>query len=232
MSTQVDNKDRKLAEQIIHEAEVGPYAYDTALIEDLRFRLKRPDGTSFVNKTMQFSSPDDDMEIQAYLNEDNIVLPFIALQRTGWSLGLDRQGDQTFVGEKIKSVIDNEDGHVITDIYAQIIPITINWRMRIYTADMATADALIREILFYYHLHPTLLVTVPHGLDIKHRFNIYFNAEIENNSDVDNFKNNGTRYRHDLSFYTDDAYLWKSRYDDRVAVYPEFQFNNTFNNKI
>lgn len=98
--------------------------------------------------------------------------------------------------------------------------------MRIYTADMITADALIREILWYYHLHPTLLVNVPHGLNIKHRFNIFFNAEIENNSDIDNFKNNGTRYRHDLSFYTDDAYLWKARWDDRVEVYPEFQFNN------
>ena len=86
MSTQANNKDRKLVEQMIHEAEVGPYAYDTALIEDLRFRLKRPDGTSVVSKTMQFSSPEDDMEIQAYLNEDNIVLPFIALQRVGWNL--------------------------------------------------------------------------------------------------------------------------------------------------
>ena len=146
--------------------------------------------------------------------------------------GLDRQGDQTFLGEKIRSIVDENDGHVITDVYAQIIPITINWRMRIYTADMVTADALIREILFYYHLHPTLLVSIPHGLDIKHRFNIYFNAEIENNSDIGNFKNNGTLYRHDLSFYSDDCYLWKSRYDDRVTVYPEFNFNNTANENI
>ena len=89
--TQADNKDRKLVEQMIHESEVGPYAYDTALIEDLRYRLKRPDGTNVVSKTMQFSSPEDDMEIQAYLNQDNIVLPFIALQRVGWNLNLDRQ---------------------------------------------------------------------------------------------------------------------------------------------
>ena len=71
---------------------------------------------------------------------------------------MDRQGDQTFVGEKIKSIVDEDTGIVLRDVYAQLIPIQINWRMRIYTADMVTADALIRELLFYYHLHPTLLV--------------------------------------------------------------------------
>ena len=222
---QADNNDRKLVEQMIHESEVGPYAYDSAVIDDLRFRLKRKDGTSFVSKTIQFSSPEDDLELQALLNEDNIVLPFISLQRVGWSLNLDRQGDQTFIGEKIGTIVDEDKG-IRSEIRAQVIPITINWRMRVYTADMITADALIREILFYYHLHPTLLVNVPHGLNIKHRFNIYFNSDIENNSDIDNFKTNGTRYRHDLSFYSDDAYLWKARWDDKVTIYPEFIFKD------
>ena len=79
---QANNQDRKLVEQMIHESEVGPYAYDSALIDDLKFRLKRKDGTSVVSDTVYFSSPEDDMELQALVNQDNIVLPFISLQRT------------------------------------------------------------------------------------------------------------------------------------------------------
>lgn len=84
---QANNQDRKLVEQMIHESEVGPYAYDQALIEDLKFRLKRKDGTSVVSDTVYFSSPDDDMELQALVNQDNIVLPFISLQRTRMEFG-------------------------------------------------------------------------------------------------------------------------------------------------
>ena len=163
---QADNKDRKLVEQMIHEAQVGPYAYDTALIEDLKFRLQRPDGSSVVSNTIYFSGPEDDMELQALVNEDNVVLPFIALQRTDWNLNLDRQGDQTFLGEKLFTIVDEENS-IRTEVRAQVIPITINWRMRVYTADMITADALIRELLFYYHLHPTLLVDIPHRIKYK-----------------------------------------------------------------
>ena len=220
--SKVESNDRRLVENKIVETETSIYAYDTALIEDLRARLKRQDGSDMVNKKVQFTAPEDAMEVMGTLDEDTIITPFISIQRTGWNLNLDRQGYQTFLGELAFERIGPDN--LPMEVRAQVIPITINWRMSVFTTDMITADCLLREILWYYHLRPTLNVKVPHGLNIIHNFNIYFNSDIENNSDIANFKNNGTLYRHDLTFYSDDCYLWKSRYDEKVAVYPEFKF--------
>ena len=60
------------------------------------------------------------------------------------------------------------------DVRAQVIPITINYQLSVWTTDRVTNDALVREILFYYHLRPSLMVYVGHGLNIAHKFNIYF----------------------------------------------------------
>ncbi len=90
--------------------------------------------------------------------------------------------------------------------------------MSVYSKDRVTNDALIREILFYYHLRPSLLVYVGHGLNIAHKFNIYFNSGIEDNSDIANHENRGTYFRQDLSFYTDDAYLWRANYQNVVKI--------------
>ena len=107
----------------------------------------------------------------------------------------------------------------------QLIPITINYRLSVWTKDRVTNDALMREILWYYHLHPSLLVYIEHGLNIAHKFNIYFNSDIEDNSDIANHINNGHFFRQDVTFYTDDAYLWHANYQERVAIQPELNFD-------
>lgn len=110
------------------------------------------------------------------------------------------------------------------DVRAQVIPITINYQLSVWTTDRVTNDALVREILFYYHLRPSLMVYVGHGLNIAHKFNIYFNSGIENNSDIANHINRGVYFRQDLSFYTDDAYLWRANYQNVVKIDPNINF--------
>ena len=143
-------------------------------------------------------------------------MPFIRLQRLDWQLNLDRQGYQTFIGDKVFKKI-NESNQMI-EVRAQVIPITINYQLSVYSQDRITNDALIRELLFYYHLRPSLLVYVGHGLNIVHKFNIYFNSGIEDNSDIANHINKGTYFRQDLTFYTDDAYLWRANYQYLVKI--------------
>ena len=70
-----------------------------------------------------------------------------------------------------------------------------------------------------------LLVYVQHGLNIAHKFNIYFNSEITDNSDIANHINNGTYFRQDLSLYSDDSYLWQANYINKVEVAPQLYFN-------
>lgn len=217
-----DNRD--LVEQQINEQDVSVYAYDRALVSDLRARFsKSPIKDSEVNKNVQIGSPDLMYNIIGQLSEDEPVLPFVSLQRLNWQLNLDRQGYQTFVGDRVYTRLGPDNKPI--EVRARVIPITINWQLSVWTKDRITNDALVRELLWYYHLRPSLLVYVQHGINIAHKFNIYFNSGIEDNSDIANQLNNGTYFRQDLSLYSDDTYLWKANYQNKVEVAPHLYFN-------
>ena len=222
MSSEINN--RSLTDRLPQEDNVSVYAYDISVVSDLRARFKGNDGSrKQVNETVQITSPNRAFEIMGTLNEDEVIMPFISLERIDWQLNLDRQGYQTFIGDEVVTRIDSENKP--TQIRAQVIPITINYKLSVWTKDRITNDALVRELLWYYHLHPSLLVRVGHGLNMVHKFNIYFNSDIEDNSDIANQGANGTYFRQDLTFYTDDAYLWHANYQPLVEVVPGLTFN-------
>ena len=220
MSEEISKKRR--VEQTINEQDVSVYAYDKAIVEDFRARFKNTNNDSKVNENVQIGPAENMFRIIGSLEEDNIVMPFISLQRLDWNLNLDRQGFQTFIGDKVYTRLGPDDKPV--QVRAQVIPITINYRLSVWSADRITNDALMREILFYYHLRPSLMVYVGHGLNIAHKFNIYFNSGIEDNSDIANHINNGTYFRQDITFYTDDAYLWRANFQNTVKITPTLTF--------
>lgn len=220
---------RDLVEQPIHEQDVSVYAYDRAIVEDFRARFQQPDiKGSKINDTVQIGPADQMFSILGQLNNDQVILPFISLERLDWQLNLDRQGFQTFVGEEIYTRIGPDN--VPMEVRAQVIPITINYRLSIWTKDRVTNDALCRELLFYYHLRPSLMVYVGHGINMAHKFNIYFNSGIEDNSDIANQINRGQYFRQDMTFYTDDAYLWRANWQDKVAIQPNLYFSYGLDN--
>lgn len=226
-TTDINNK--QLNERKINEENVSVYAYDKALVEDLRSRFKKKDGTQYVNDTVQIGSPDHMFDIMGTLNKDQVIMPFVGLQRLDWQLNLDRQGFQTFVGEQVFERIAPDDKPI--EVRAQVIPITINWRLSVYTADRVSNDALLRELIWYYSLRPSLMVYVGHGLNIAHKFNIYFNSGVEDNSDIANQSLNGTYFRQDVTLYSDDSYLWKARYENKVKIEPDLYFDYGLVNK-
>ena len=214
---------RELTELKIKEADAGVYAYDKAVVEDLRARFSSSPVNSQVNKNVLIGPTDNMFNILGSLEQDHIIMPFISLERLGWQLNLDRQGFQTFVGDEVYVRYDNQNKPV--EVRAQVIPITINYRLSVWSEDRITNDALCREILFYYHLRPTLMVYVGHGINMKHKFNIYFNSGIEDNSDIANHITRGTYFRQDMTFYTDDAYLWRANWQNKVEITPTLSFN-------
>lgn len=218
-----DVNQKELVNQKINEQDVSVYAYDKAIVEDFRARFKKSIVDSEVNPNVQIGSPDQMFNIIGQLDNDNVIMPFIGLQRLDWQLNLDRQGFQTFIGDRVYQRIGPDDKPI--NVRAQVIPITINYRLSVWSKDRVTNDALVRELLFYYHLRPSLMVYVGHGLNIAHKFNIYFNSGIEDNSDIANFNNNGTYFRQDMTFYTDDAYLWRANYEQLVEIQPDLYFN-------
>lgn len=224
MSTADTNK-KELVDRKIHESESSVYSYDVSLVEDLKARFKIKDKKvqgSEVNDTVQIGPAQNMFNILGSINQDKVIMPFVSLERLNWQLNLDRQAYQTYTGGIVFTGQDAE-GHPI-DKRAQIIPITINWRLSVWTRDRLTNDCLMRELLFYYSLRPTLLVKIGHGLNIVHNFNIFFNNDIEDNSDIANHDTNGTYFRQDVTLYTDDAYLWRANWQNRVMITPEIQF--------
>lgn len=229
---EVDINNRKLNEKLIEETDVSVYAYDKSIVEDLRARFKVSNGGNkpAINDTVQIGAPQNMFNILGTLNGDQVVMPFIGLQRIDWQLNLDRQGHQTFIGDLI-DVREGDDGLPV-EVRAQVIPITINYMLSVYSTDRITNDALCRELLFYYHLRPTLMCYIGHGLNLAHKFNIRFNSGIEDNSDIANHNINGTYYRQDITFYVDDAYLWRANIDEKVAVCPNIFFDYKIDESI
>jgi len=172
------------------------YLYDTALVNDLRSIFS--DGRIFI------CPPDRVFATIGRLNEDDVKMPMISVLRTGTSLG-NSQHPMRFTGELLS--IDPETN---VNVKVQAIPITINWQIDVWSKHREENDNIVRELIFYYMTHPTLLVDIPYGTNLKHNFNIFFDSNIEDNSDISDHVNRGEYFRQTLSVYSDDAYLWKS----------------------
>ena len=99
MSNNTDK--RELTSQYIKECDAGVYAYDKALVEDLRARFTSTSIDGDVNDTVQIGPTENMFRIIGTLNDDKVIMPFISLERLDWQLNLDRQGFQTFVGDEV-----------------------------------------------------------------------------------------------------------------------------------
>ena len=87
-----ENINRDQVEKRIKETDAGVYAYDLAIVEDLKARFsKSPNKDNTVNDTVQIGPVENMFSIIGSLNEDQIIMPFVSLERLDWQLNLDRQ---------------------------------------------------------------------------------------------------------------------------------------------
>ena len=180
------------------------YYYDESLVEDLR-RITG-DGRITIHPV------DNVFRDIARLNNDNIEFPMISIARNGWSLTGDKPQYMAFEGGLKEIILDREHKpDKVTKL--QAIPIRISWTMDVWTRTRLENDNLLRELIFYYTTSPTLEVKIPYGLECKkearHRFNIFFDLDIEDNSDIVSHKDRGEYFRQTIGIYCDDAYLWR-----------------------
>lgn len=212
--------DKKLNRQQskINEVPVGIYAYDMALIEDLRtrFNLKK-DGTPKTNNNVYITNAENVFEIIGDVSNDEIKFPLISLVRTGWSISDEKPEMMTKAGALKDVKIGDKDGK-LKQIRLQAIPISINYQIDVWTRTRIDNDAVTRELVWYYTLNPQLLVEIPHGLNMTHPFNIFFESEIEDNSDIVEHINRGQYFRQTLGLYINDAYLWRSSVKNVTTV--------------
>lgn len=219
--------DEQIAKQPnkIDEAYVGVYAYDMALVEDLRVRFNyTKDGKPKTNNKIQITNAEDVFRIIGDIENDNIEFPIISLVRTGWRLLDFSQEFQNNTGALIGH-LEDPSGTRIRQVRLQALPIQINYQLDIWTQNRIDNDIIAREFIWFYKLNPQLLVKIPHGLNITHPFNIGIEPEIVDNSDIGEHNSRGRYYRQTLGLYTDgDAYLWKSS----VTNIPTIELDNKF----
>lgn len=153
--------------------------------------------------------PEEFINITALLTKDQVKLPIVNINRLNYSLLQDRDNHSLkFSGDPVAKIDAPRNFSDLANLHA--LPIKINYQMDVWTWSREENDALVRELIWFFTLNPTLKVVIPYGLNAEHNFNIKFDSDIEDNSDIIEHKSHGEYYRQTLSFYTDDAYLWKT----------------------
>ncbi|MBQ4543715.1 MAG: hypothetical protein IJA19_06060 [Clostridia bacterium] len=144
------------------------------------------------------------IKFMAHLEDDTVQFPLVSTTRLGWTIRKDQVSHkQLFDGGPVRFSEEQQSVKM-----ACIIPIRIEYQMDLFTTDRISGDEILREWLFYIFRNPTLEVEVPYGLNIKHKFNVYFDPTVTDNSDIIEHTNRGVYFRNTLHFYTDDAYLF------------------------
>lgn len=172
--------------------------YDKAIIDHFR--------EIFDDERIHILPVEHAIRFTAQLQKDDVKFPLISTTRLNYSI---RTSDVNFHALRQGGYQNrNSNG---TNMFAQIIPIRINYQMDIFTVDKTTGDELVRELVFHIMQNPTLMVDVPYKLNMEHNFNIFLDSDIVDNSDTIEHLDKGVRFRNTLTFYTDDAYLFASR---------------------
>ena len=173
-------------------------AYDDAIINEFR--------RVFNDNTIHILPVENAIRFSAQLTKDNVKFPMISTTRLGYSI---RTDNVNFAAKMIGSFVTRDGKN--NNIFAQTVPIRIEYQMDVFTVDRESCDEIVRELIFFFMQHPTLTAHFEYGLDIDHTFNLYLNSEIVDNSDTVEHVNTGVMFRNTLTFYTDDALLFRSK---------------------
>ncbi len=190
------------------------HLYDDAIISKFR--------ELFDSDSIFIVPPERAKETRAQLDQNgDVKFPLISLDRRGWSM-IPEVSNWTASRKGVADSI-TADGQANL---MHIIPIRINYQLDIYTVDRVSCDEIMRELIFYFLLHPSMRVKIPYGLDTEHKFNLFFNSDIEDNSDTVEHINKGVLFRYTANLYVDDAYLFANTPVDLVFAQktPQLEF--------
>lgn len=171
--------------------------YDDAIVEQFR--------ELFRDSTISIIPPENAIRHIAQLRQDNVKFPMISIMRSGYSIVSSNVNHTA----KMTGSFTTRDGNN-NNVFAQTIPIRIEYQLDVFTVDRWSCDEIIRELIFYFYQSPTLVAHFDYGLNIDHNFNIFLEDDVVDNSDTVEHVNTGVMFRNTLTFYTDDARLFHS----------------------
>lgn len=172
--------------------------YDKAIVENFQ--------KLFNTGNVHILPVEDALRFTSQLNRDDVEFPLISTTRLGVTI-LSSEVNQA---QKTTGHLVRRDGYN-NNVFAQSIPIRIEYQLDIFTVERWACDEITRELIFYFYQHPTLVAHFDYGLNIEHNFNLFLNDDIVDNSDTIEHVNTGVKFRNTLTFYTDDARLVRSK---------------------
>lgn len=173
-------------------------SYDDAIINQFR--------KVFNSNTVYILPVENAIRFSAQLKRDDVTFPMISTTRLGYSI----VGNNVNHNAKMIGSFAKRDGKN-NNLFAQSIPIRIEYQLDVFSVDRQTCDDIVRELIFYFYQNPTLQAHFEYGLDFDHNFNLFLNDDITDNSDTVEHINNGVMFRNTLTFYTDDSRLFRRK---------------------
>lgn len=145
------------------------------------------------------------------ITKDKLQLPLLNVERSGVQVQSVRNSYMNHIGLGFTKDGQICDPHKTEPDYRlQAVPMTINYIIDIWTRDRKTNDNIFRELVMYLVDNPELLVQIPYGADLYHKFNLFLEETVNDNSDIVNHPSTGTVFRTSINAYTDDAYLFRT----------------------
>lgn len=178
--------------------------YDDVLTE----RLKRwvPE-----NSHLRILKPDESKRLFELIandnNDKNIKVPFIALSRdTSIEINSNIKQNKSFDGLKLAN---NDD---IT-LQLNVIPVTLNYQLDIYTKTYDDGDEYLRSFLFKLINNPLLKIEIPYNnTSIQHVANIRVADQVSDTSDISERMFSGQFTRWTIQLELQDAFLFSIPY--------------------
>lgn len=173
------------------------YLYDNSIVHDLEQSLA---GSSAV----RVISPEQIVGIAAQIQNDEIQLPIIALERNDYSIDTDRLNfSRMHFG--LQTVIDLKTNDLY---YERAIPVTLSYGITILTSNQIDMDEIVKELVFKYTDMYYLPIQLPYESKRRIRFGIRIDADsIEKRSGASEYIESGQLYQTTVPVVCEGAVL-------------------------
>lgn len=170
-------------------------------IKDDKMRILKPDETTRL------------LQIQADESNDKpITLPLIALSRESEiNLDISTKRNLTFDGIKLipDELSEEEIKKLTSSAQLNVIPISLNYQLDIFTRHYAEADEYLRNFIFNFVNYPKVKVRIEYnGFHIEQICYIHLLQTISDNSDISERLFPGQFTRWTIQFEIQNAYLF------------------------
>ena len=181
------------------------HLYDKSLCDDLEATLNMPDDA---NPVVRVIDPEHIIGLAAQIQNDEISLPIIALERKNYFVDTDRT-NFTMQHMGTHAIIDNKTNMIYNE---KVMPLNLSYTLTALTSNQVDMDEIVKEIIFKYTNMYYLTIKVPYEvseLDRKLRFGVRIERPdaIDRKSGASDYIESGQLYQTSIPLICDGAVL-------------------------